>query len=101
MTDDQVRFVAKAIREMANVLDLDFQPVGSLNAAALGEFLCALAENGDAAFFHPHPLTCEAALEIASLSGRDRYFVAIVAQKIVGYGMLRGWDAGFEIPSLG
>ena len=51
--------------------------------------------------FHPHPFNREFAEKIAQYQGRDVYLGAFDDEGIVGYGMLRGWDAGFEIPSLG
>lgn len=52
-------------------------------------------------FFHPHPLNLEAAKEIASFHGQDLYFLQIRINQIAGYGMLRGWDEGYSVPSLG
>lgn len=70
-------------------------------ADELGGFLESLQAAGDEATFHPHPLTTEAARAIAQGKRRDVYLVAITNNTIVGYGMLRGWDEGFDIPSLG
>ena len=50
---------------------------------------------------HPHPFTPEHALTIAHYSGRDYYAAMLIDDEMVAYGMLRGWDEGFEIPSLG
>jgi ribosomal-protein-alanine N-acetyltransferase len=86
---------------MANEMNVEFQSVSAENVKAFGDFLCSLAANGDEKFFHPHPLTRSEAGRIASFSGRDKYFVAICEQIVVGYGMLRGWDEGFTVPSLG
>ena len=33
--------------------------------------------------------------------GHDLYYVLGSAQRILAYGMLRGWDEGFDVPSLG
>src|SRR5262249_51471092 len=52
-------------------------------------------------FFHPHPFTVEAARERAFYSGNDQYFVLLEGGEVQGYGMLRGWDEGYEIPSVG
>lgn len=70
-------------------------------AGALVTFFHALREAGDETFFHPHPLTdAEAALR-AGYDGHDLYYVMIEAGQILGYGFLRGWDEGYEVPSLG
>ena len=67
----------------------------------LAQFFSALVVNKDDLYFHPHPLTCEVAKEIAIYKGDDLYFLQIKDNEIVGYAMLRGWDEGFTTPSLG
>ena len=52
-------------------------------------------------FFHPHPLTAEEATARANYVGKDFYCVMLQDEDVVGYGMLRGWDEGYAIPSLG
>jgi len=32
---------------------------------------------------------------------RDLYYVLIEGEHVIGYGFLRGWDKGYNIPSLG
>jgi ribosomal-protein-alanine N-acetyltransferase len=52
--------------------------------------------------FHPHPLTDAAAARVAAYGGRDVYAVLEASDsRFVAYGMLRGWDDGFALPSLG
>lgn len=63
-----------------------------------------VALSGDAQRFHPHPLTAAQAGVIAGMRSRDVYLLAIRAEPqkaAVAYGILRGWDAGFDVPSLG
>ena len=67
----------------------------------LAEFFATLVASGDDRTFHPHPFTPEAAAERARYRGLDVYCVATVAGRVLGYGMLRGWDEGYAIPSLG
>ena len=52
-------------------------------------------------YFHPFPLNSQKAYQIARTHHLDRYYIAILEEKIVGFSMLRGWDNDFEIPSLG
>jgi len=52
-------------------------------------------------YFHPHPFDKEKAQELGYYKGRDLYFVQTIQKEICGYGMLRGWDEGYKIPSLG
>lgn len=67
----------------------------------LMDFLRDLREAGDSEFFYPHPFTDEAIENVIKQVRKDVYCVLAEGQKILGYGMLRGWDEGFEIPSLG
>ena len=65
--------------------------------AALTELFGSL----DATRFHPHPFTHEEADRIARYPGRDLYAVLEADGRFVAYGMLRGWDEGYAVPSLG
>jgi [ribosomal protein S18]-alanine N-acetyltransferase len=55
----------------------------------------------DPVFFHPHPLDRREAERIAAYSGKDVYLVSMDGDRAVAYGMLRGYDQGYEVPSLG
>jgi ribosomal-protein-alanine N-acetyltransferase len=68
---------------------------------ALGALFNDLLNGGDDATFHPHPLTAEEAGVRCRYRGKDLYYVAADGRDVLAYGMLRGWDEGFEIPSLG
>jgi [ribosomal protein S18]-alanine N-acetyltransferase len=52
-------------------------------------------------FFHPHAFDSETAYGIASYAGLDYFCCGWNSQLAVAYGMLRGFDAGFAVPSLG
>ncbi|HJT46197.1 MAG TPA: GNAT family N-acetyltransferase [Chthoniobacterales bacterium] len=84
---------------------MNFTPVcatlGPEHALALAVLFNHLREADDAGFFHPHPLTDAEAAARANYSGRDFYCVMLQDNKAIGYGMLRGWDDGYDIPSLG
>ncbi len=67
----------------------------------LTRFFRALEENGDTSLFSPHPATEEAIGMLARRTGRDLYCLLVEGEKVLGYGLLRGWDQGYEIPSLG
>ena len=71
------------------------------HADALGRLLKGLSENRDEMWFHPHPLTPEYARVISEREGKDLYYLALSKEEAIGYGMLRGWDEGFKVPSLG
>lgn len=52
--------------------------------------------------FSPHPFDEENAGRVCNYQGRDLYYAVILGENnIIGYGMLRGWDEGYEIPSIG
>jgi len=38
---------------------------------------------------------------LAQYSGKDLYYVAVSGTAVAAYGMLRGWDEGYQVPSLG
>lgn len=71
------------------------------DARALGRLFERLERQGVGKFFHPHPLTREAAAERAAYMGKDLYCVLEIGMELVGYGILHGWDKGYEIPGLG
>ncbi len=67
---------------------------------ALSVFFNTIKENHDDDFFHPHAFSSSEAAKIAHYSGQDAYFALVNGTEILGYGMLRGFDQGYEIPSL-
>jgi ribosomal protein S18 acetylase RimI-like enzyme len=70
-----------------------------------GEALARLLEDHAATeaarVFHPFPLTRDTALRLVTTARADRYWGAWIDGRMVGFAMLRGWDAGFEVPSFG
>lgn len=65
-----------------------------------GTFLERLADDAGNTF-HPHPLTRDAAREACRSKGADVRYVATISGQVVAYGLLRGWDEGYDVPSLG
>ena len=61
----------------------------------------ALSNDIDRRFLRPHPFTADEARRIANHEGDDVYAIPHDEGRPVAYGMLRGWDSGFETPSLG
>jgi ribosomal-protein-alanine N-acetyltransferase len=80
---------------------IEISAVAPHHGAALAEFFERSYADGAHKFFHPHALTREVASERAAYVGEDLYYVMTRNSGIIGYGMLRGWDQGHEIPSLG
>src|SRR6266576_2540306 len=51
-----------------------------------------------ASHFRPHVFNAK---EITNYSGLDLYLGIWVDKRLQGYAMLRGWDEGYSVPSLG
>jgi ribosomal-protein-alanine N-acetyltransferase len=67
----------------------------------LGAFFEEIAQDPASQHFHPHPFSRAFAKEIACYRGSDLFCVACAEDRILAYGMLRGWDDGYDVPSLG
>jgi ribosomal protein S18 acetylase RimI-like enzyme len=78
-------------------MSLEFHVVGPADFTILAELFLDI----DQTFFRPHPFTADEAGKIASHTGRDIYALLLEDGKAVAYGMLRGWDEGYPVPSLG
>lgn len=50
--------------------------------------------------FHPHKYNIKNVIK-NTLDSQDIYIIQLYNKKMVGYGMLRGWKEGYEIPTLG
>ena len=78
------------------------RPLGPTDLAELARFFRGNNRPAVTGQFHPFPLTDERAEFITCAPHRDEYYAAFSREeRIVGMAMLRGWDEGFEIPSLG
>lgn len=80
---------------------LEFRRITPELAPALAHFFKDVVLHGDDVFFHPHSFDTQQAEWIANYKGRDLYYGLLFNGRVIGYGILRGWDEGFEIPSLG
>jgi len=78
---------------------MEIVPLSPRIADRLGTFFELISE--DWALFHPHPLTVEYAAYLCERETRDIYLVGVEPEAVVAYGLLRGWDEGYETPSLG
>jgi ribosomal protein S18 acetylase RimI-like enzyme len=76
---------------------LQIERVTPADVAVLADLLL----NIDGTYFQPHPMTPFEAARICGLDGKDVYLIGRVGDLGVAYGMLRGWDEGFRVPSLG
>jgi [ribosomal protein S18]-alanine N-acetyltransferase len=80
---------------------LEFSQIGARHERGLADFFRDLVGHGDEPWFHPHPLTAGHAAWLAGYRGRDLYYAATRGEAVLAYGLLRGWDEGYEVPSLG
>lgn len=85
------------------LMDLRYRRLAPRHVHELVAFLERLAAIGDGRLFHPHPFTQNAVAALAAPHGSDEYVVITAGGTgpVVAYGMLRGWEEGFEVPSLG
>lgn len=67
----------------------------------LARFLAALAAGGDEAFFRPHAGDQATLRALAQGIGADLYYLLVQGRDVLAYGLLRGWDEGYAVPSLG
>lgn len=67
----------------------------------LSRFFSDLKAREDDAYFHPHAGDEESLRTIARNAGDDLYYLFVRGGDVLAYGLLRGWNEGFEMPSLG
>lgn len=71
------------------------------SVAGLLALLERIENNGEARFFRPHPFTREHLESLCEPGKQDLHYVLTAGASVLGYGLLRGWDEGYETPSLG
>ena len=86
-----------ASRPSGDAEELEITAVSPADGAVLADLLV----NIDGTYFQPHPMNALEAQRIATLRGRDIFLIGWVQGVGVVYGLLRGFDEGFEVPSLG
>lgn len=83
-------------RAAPDMVRLDLRSVGPLHA-----MLEMIEAAGEARWFRPHPFT-PAYLEGLCGDGiADLHYVLRMGNTALAYGLLRGWDEGYDVPSLG
>lgn len=70
-------------------------------APGLALLLSDLKDCGDEAFFSPHGSDEGSIRELIGSTRRDLYYLVVEGERVLAYGLLRGWDEGFAVPSLG
>lgn len=82
-------------------VSLEMLHLRPVHAGLLADLFGRIALDSLASRFHPHPFTPADATRICNHIGQDRYLALQVDDRFFAYGMLRGWDEGFSVPSLG
>jgi len=70
-------------------------------ADSLGDLFEVCQKNGDERFFYPHSLTREEAYRLSHYEGADAYYVLLFDEEVIGYGLERGYDEGYGVPTSG
>lgn len=81
--------------------DLVIREIGLVDCEALAHFLDDNNIPEIVRYFHPFPFSPETAQFIACNPHKDKYYLALLDNQIMGLSMLRGWDEGFSVPSFG
>jgi [ribosomal protein S18]-alanine N-acetyltransferase len=68
---------------------------------ALARMLSAIDRVGESRRFHPHPFARDYLDTLCDDRLQDLYYVLATGNAVIGYGLLRGWDEGYTVPSLG
>ena len=81
--------------------ELRFEAVGPADADALAGLFTRNSVPAVADGFDPFPLTADEGRRIALDTGKDDFYLALDVAGPAGFSMLRGFDAGYAIPSFG
>ncbi|HEY0661562.1 MAG TPA: GNAT family N-acetyltransferase [Lysobacter sp.] len=70
-------------------------------ARSLARFFDDLRAAGDEVFFHPHAGDEATLRALAATTGQDLHYLFVRGDDVLAYGLLRGWNEGYVVPSLG
>lgn len=74
----------------------------NLEISDIPQFIKFIENNKeDLKFFHPHKFDIQSLEELINKNKDDIYTIFLENYSIIAYGILRGWDEGYSIPSLG
>lgn len=80
------------------IIELNFNSLNRLSNKLSNFF----ENNKSDYYFHPHNLNFDTLLNIIKATTKDFYGIFMNNNNnIIGYGILRGWDEGYNVPSLG
>jgi ribosomal protein S18 acetylase RimI-like enzyme len=86
--------------------EIIFEKLTPCEVPALHRMLQTFVNEPEGRFFAPHSFELDTLQRLADRPGADLYFVAFLQDAswkrcLCGYGLLRGWNEGFSVPSLG
>lgn len=81
--------------------DCELLPVSQGSLEQLRELFGVISQDAAGTYFHPHPFDAAQADRIHQYKGADVYVLLLHQEAVAGYALLRGWDAGYAVPSLG
>lgn len=81
--------------------DLEIVRLEESRIDGLLAMLQAIADEGMTRWFEPHPFTRDHLSSLCADGVSDLYYVMSAGPEVLGYGLLRGWDEGYPVPSLG
>jgi [ribosomal protein S18]-alanine N-acetyltransferase len=71
------------------------------HVAALVDMLGTVAQQDALHHFSPHGFDVDSVTSLCTHDRKDLYYVLTSDTSVIGYGLLRGWEEGFDTPSLG
>jgi [ribosomal protein S18]-alanine N-acetyltransferase len=71
------------------------------HVSALASMLAAVRQDDSARHFAPHPFDADHLTGLCGEGEMDLYYLLRTNDDVLGYGLLRGWAEGFDVPSLG
>jgi ribosomal protein S18 acetylase RimI-like enzyme len=87
--------------QLADGRSVSFRRLCAADEERLTAYFAKIRADSTSTGFRPHPFDADTARVVAAGTGRDMYVVGLTDGDFVAYGMLRGWDANYEVPSLG
>jgi phosphomannomutase/ribosomal protein S18 acetylase RimI-like enzyme len=101
LVEQTVRTVEKLIKSSEYENRIRIARLNTADLEAIIQLFMLIDQDPLAKNFHPHPFNEDQARKIAQYQGQDLYLGLFQQEELIGYGMLRGLDAGYKIPSLG
>lgn len=83
-----------------NPLSLEIKRINTNQANELSDLLLKSSKEYSQHFI-PFEFDLDSVITAMSKANKDMFYGVFIDSEIVGFYMLRGWDAGYEVPSYG